>query len=294
MAAGDNITYTVKEFYEKNPFPGYEEFDSLHALMDKAEKGVYAKMLDEQLPVGVRVIDIGCGTGQLPIFLSMSNRTVMGADLCLNSLKKGNDFKNRFEVDGVAFIQMDIFNLPFAPESFDFVLCNGVLHHTKDAYLGFRSIAQLVRSGGYIIIGLYSKYGRLLTDLRREIFRLTGDRLLFLDYFLRRKALDPEKKRVWFMDQYKHPHETKHTVDEVLEWFAKNSFEFINALPKIALGEELTIGERLFSRHDPGRRIEHLLRQLGWIFSISRDGGYFLMIGRKRGRVKQAEGSVNG
>src|SRR3954453_20652721 len=82
----DDVTERMKQFYEATPFPNYDDFDSAGSLVEKARKGVFAKLLDDQLPVGARVLEAGCGTGQLTNFLSIANRSVFGADICLNSL----------------------------------------------------------------------------------------------------------------------------------------------------------------------------------------------------------------
>ncbi len=51
-----NVTNYVKAFYEENPFPNYDDFDSVGSLMQKARTSVFAKMLDEQLPFGIKVL----------------------------------------------------------------------------------------------------------------------------------------------------------------------------------------------------------------------------------------------
>jgi len=88
-----DVTADIKSFYEKTPFPNYDEFDNAGSLMDKARKGIFAKLLDDQIPFGARILECGCGTGQLTNFLSISNRTAIGIDICMNSLKLANDFK---------------------------------------------------------------------------------------------------------------------------------------------------------------------------------------------------------
>src|SRR5690606_13521757 len=141
-----------------------------------------------QPPPRARILEVGCGTGQLGNFLGMTwGRTVFSADLCLNSLRLANTFRRQQAIEGVAFLQMNLFKPVFKPNSFDFVICTGVLHHTGDPYRGFQTISELVKPGGYILIGLYNKIGRLTTDARRLIFRLSGDRFTFLDSRLREK-----------------------------------------------------------------------------------------------------------
>ncbi len=119
------------------------------------------------------MLEVGCGTGQLTNFLGISCRRVIGADLCLNSLRLGERFRREHDLDRVQFVQMNLFRPCFKPEQFDVILCNGVLHHTSDPYGGFRGLLPLLKPGGHIVIGLYNRYGRLMTDTRRRIFRLT-------------------------------------------------------------------------------------------------------------------------
>jgi SAM-dependent methyltransferase len=271
----------VRGFYEEWSFPGYEEFDSPHHLVEKAQKGMYAKLLEEELPLGVRILDAGCGTGQLAIFLSMVQRKVVGIDFAYRPLEKANNFRRKFNLNKVSFAQMDLFAPGLKEESFDYVFSNGVLHHTADAYGAFQNLCQLVKPAGYIAIGLYNTYGRLLLDFRRWLFRLTQDKLRRLDFFMRQDSLGEKRKWIWFMDQYKNPHEDKFTVEQVLRWFQQNRIEYINSVPKIRVGEIFTSTARLFQRQNPGTSLDHLLCQLGWIFTQGREGGFFITIGRK-------------
>ncbi len=134
-----DVTDAVKAFYEETPFPNYDDFDSVATLVQKARKGIFASMLDEQLPPGVRVIECGCGTGQLSNFLSSSGRTVFGTDICENSLRLGQSFARQHGLSNVSFVQMNLFRTAFKPGSFHFVISNGVLHHTSDPKQGFLS-----------------------------------------------------------------------------------------------------------------------------------------------------------
>ena len=276
-----DVTQKVRAFYETCSFPGYEEFETLIDLRDKAQRGVYAKLLDEQLPLGCRILDAGCGTGQLAIFLSTVGRMVAGIDLSLNSLRKAKEFKKRFQMKDVCFAQMNVFSLALKEQVFDYILSNGVLHHTGDAYRAFQNLCGMLKPGGFIVIGLYNTYGRFLLNLRRRIFQLTKNRLIWLDYFMRQKTLGDEKKHIWFLDQYCNPHEDTFTVDEVLSWFKQNGINYINSIPKIRLGDRFTSQEQLFEPQEPGGRPDHFLCQFGWVFTQGKEGGFFITIGQK-------------
>lgn len=282
ISAKESITETIKSFYEKTPFPNYENIDSSESLRKKATDGVFARLLDEQIPNYAYILEIGCGTGQLSNFLGLTwGRKVFATDISLNSLKLGQEFKLKNEIDNVVFIQMNLFRPCFKTESFDLVICNGVLHHTNNPRIGYKSISGLVKNGGYIVIGLYNKYGRLTTDLRRIIFNITGNSFKFLDPMFRDKTMGNLRKNTWFLDQYKNPHESKHTIDEVMHWFEESGFEFTNSIPEIMSSGESAGHTELFSKNSHGTSMDRFLVQINMLLGGGREGGFFIMIGKK-------------
>lgn len=277
----------VRVFYEDNPFPGYEEVDSVSTLIQKAEASGYARILNDSIPFGRTVLEVGCGTGQLVNFLGIANRRVLGVDFSFNSLNKAFKFKTKNALSNVNFIQMDIFKMALKEETFDFIICNGVLHHTSDASSAFNILCRLLKKDGYILLGLYNRYGRLIQDIRRIIFKVFRYRcFLKLDYVLR-KPMDEGKKVIWLRDQYQHPHETKHSVDEVLAWFRDNHIKYMNSIPEITITERETLPTKgLFEEHAAGNFFEHLLVQWSWIFTRGKEGGLFIIIGQKSEKIR--------
>lgn len=276
-----DVTDTVKAFYEETPFPNYDDFDSIGSLAEKARQGVFARLLDEQVPPRARVLEVGCGTGQLSNFLSIANRTVFASDLCVNSLGLGRDFARRHSLANVHFVQMNLFRPAFAERSFDLVVSNGVLHHTSDPFLAYRTIAQLVKPGGFLLVGLYHRYGRLITDARRLLFRLSGDRFLSLDPNLRDAKKSAAKKRAWLADQYKHPHESKHTISQTLSWIEKIGFRFVKSIPRSKPFAPIAPNESLFEAELPGNAVERFLAETGAVVRGSREGGFFIVIAQR-------------
>ena len=70
---------------------------------------------------------------------------------------------------------MSLFNLFFKEEFFDTIISNGVLHHTENPKLAFIELTKYLKKEGYIIIGLYHKYGRIFTKIRQFIIKFFGD-----------------------------------------------------------------------------------------------------------------------
>ena len=104
---------------------------------------------------------------------------------------------------------------------------------------------------------------------------------MFLDSRLRGTNLSKTRKDAWFQDQYNHPHESKHTVGQVLEWFDQTEFDFVNGVPKVT-GDQFTKDEQLFVHNRKGSGFEHLMVQARMLLSGGKDGGFFIMIGQKR------------
>jgi SAM-dependent methyltransferase len=284
-----DVTRLVQAFYEETPFPNYDDFDSVRSLIEKSRAGIYTRALSRAIPPNSTVLEVGCGTGQLTNFLGISCRRVVGTDLCLNSLRLGERFRRDQGLERVRFVQMNLFRPCFAEQQFDVILCNGVLHHTADPFGGYQGLLPLLKPGGTIVIGLYNRFGRLMTDLRRLAFRATGGRGKWIDPMLRQVMRSEGKRRAWFADQYRHPHESKHTTDEVLGWFDETGVEFVRGVPSVTPTYD-PIGEvDLFAPRPRGSSLEHAVAQLGQVFgSGQREGGLFVMIGRKPARAAAA------
>ena len=280
--AGRDVTEMVKAFYEETHFPDYDDLDSRESLVAKSREGLFAAALDEQLPDRAVVLEAGCGTGQLTNFLGLSwRRRVLGGDVCLNSLRLANRFREKYRIANAAFLQMNLFRPPFRDSSVDVVICNEVLHHTQDARAGFVALLRKVRPGGLILMGLYNTYARLPTLWRRWAFERFGPNLYFLDRRLTAARLSEGRWRAWFRHQYCHPHETRHSIDEVLGWFDASGVDFLSSVPA-ADGSPFTSATRLFEPHSRGTMTLRAAAQLEMLLTGGRDGGLFVMIGRKR------------
>ncbi len=280
--ADRDVTELVKAFYEETPFPNYDDIESRESLTAKARQGVFAAALDEQLPHGAIVLEAGCGTGQLTNFLGLSwKRRVFGGDICLNSLLLANGFRERYRMAIASFLQMNLFRPPFRDGSIDVVISNGVLHHTGDARMGFEALLRKLKPGGLILVGLYNSYARLPTLWRRWAFGRFGPMAYFLDRRLTSAQMNEGRWQAWFRDQYRHPHETRHSIDDVLSWFDEAGVEFLSSIPA-ADGSPFTSATRLFEPHPRASSTARVASQLQMLLTGGRDGGLFIMIGRKR------------
>jgi hypothetical protein len=74
-------------------------------------------------------------------------------------------------------------------------------------------------------------------------------------------------------------------MGEVLRWFEQAGFEFVNAVPKTRPWDRFTSEERLLEPAQRGSALDHALAQARLFATGSREGGFYIMIGRKRGEA---------
>jgi len=275
---GDSCTDKIREFYQEAPFPGYRPRDSLQALRARAEKSEFARLLDAAIPADARILEIGCGTGQMSLYLASAERIVIGADVTRASLRLGAAAARRFGVTGVQFVETDLLQPGLRTGAFDVIYTSGVLHHTRDPRQSFKTILPLLRPGGMIVVGLYNAFARIPLQLRRMIARLSGYRWIPFDPVLRDRKCEPARRQAWLRDQYHHPEEHRHTAGEVRGWFAENGVEYLRTYPSLLMGEEPS---ELFAPDNDYWPIEAWLSQIGWMKSLGYEGGLFVTIGRR-------------
>lgn len=277
VGEGVDITSRVRSFYEENPFPNYEGVEDFGELVNKGHKNVFSADLLKAIGWNKRILECGCGTGQLSHYLQLNNNHVLGIDISLSSLVLAIEHKQRNALVRSSFAQMNTFELAVKDASFDVVIAHGVLHHTFDARRAFASIVRKIKPGGIVIVGLYNYFARIPTWLRSKMIRVLGPKI---DYVVRNRIRDARKANIWIKDQYFNPHETWHTIDEVLEWFRENGIEYLNCSPPI-LDTAGETAEDLFVATGPGTRYQRIITQLTWLASIAREGALFDLIGRR-------------
>jgi SAM-dependent methyltransferase len=275
---GERRTEIVRDFYEEVPFPDYPPRASLGWLRARAERSEFARLIDRAIPGDARIVEIGCGTGQMSLYLARAHRIVIGADLTRASLRLGADAARRFDLGQVQFIETDLHRPGLRAGAFDVVYSSGVLHHTPDPSAAFASIVRLARPGGMIVVGVYNAFARIPLRARRFVAQLFGYRFIPCDPVLRDRGSAPARRKAWLRDQYQHPEEHRHTLAEVQGWFEENGVEYLRTYPSALLCDD---SEELFTPAEDNWYLEGWLAQLGWIGALGHEGGLFVTVGRR-------------
>jgi SAM-dependent methyltransferase/uncharacterized protein YbaR (Trm112 family) len=108
---------------------------------------------------GKKILDAGCGHGEIELGLANFAVEIFAVDLSF-SVDELRTRLDRRAIGGgaiVHLVQANLFDLPIARSSVDYVFSDGVLHHTPNTERGFESIASALREGGKCFIMVYSR-----------------------------------------------------------------------------------------------------------------------------------------
>lgn len=145
---------------ETRPGSFYDRIASLYNLTFKFNgygRSLHQYLRTHPIPLAsdAKILDAGCGTGLLTIALLKALDLpvrITAIDLSGSSIvtaKKAVE-ENAGRADKVWFTQANVLALPFADNSFDFVVTSGVLEYVP-LREGFGELSRVLKRGGYIL-----------------------------------------------------------------------------------------------------------------------------------------------
>lgn len=132
---------------------GYSERES-QRLADQANTLAELLHYDTAYPAGSMVLEAGCGVGAQTVILAKNSpgARLTSVDISRASLAQADDLIRRAKITNVAFLEADIFNLPFAEESFDHVFVCFVLEHLEKPVAALAALRRVLKTGGTITV----------------------------------------------------------------------------------------------------------------------------------------------
>lgn len=130
-------------------------------FVDEVESKLAFSMLKPQK--GMKVLDVGCGTGNFSIKLSKMGCDVVGVDLSREMLKIAKEKREKEKLD-ISFYMMDVYDLDFPDNAFDAVFSMATFEFIKEPERAYAEMYRVVKPGGRILIGTINKnssWGRL-------------------------------------------------------------------------------------------------------------------------------------
>jgi SAM-dependent methyltransferase len=124
-------------------------------------------------PRATHVLETGCGAGRFTeVLLDLPSAYVTSTDL--SSAVEANQV-NCPQTSRHRVIQCDICRLPFPPDSYDIVVCLGVIQHTPQPEITIAKLYEQVRPGGWLVIDHYtpsiSHYTKVTALLLRPVLK---------------------------------------------------------------------------------------------------------------------------
>ncbi len=156
--------------YKKTQLDSYSGFPVTESRLDRCLGDLKDKLN------GKVVLEAGCGAGRFTEVLLKKGATLVSSGLSSAVEVNAENFPVS---DKHIVIQADINDMPFADESFDVVICLGVIQHTADTEKTIEDLFKLVKKGGTLVIDHYhfdkSNYFRLAPFYRRHLHKKSAD-----------------------------------------------------------------------------------------------------------------------
>lgn len=116
----------------------------------KFVQGMYDVLVNEiQKSQSGKILDIGCGNGNLFTFLPDGKYELFGIDFSENMISEAKkNCKTK-----ASFIVADAEKLPFDDNTFDIVVCNASFHHYIHPNIVLEEMNRVLKIGGKVLIG---------------------------------------------------------------------------------------------------------------------------------------------
>lgn len=155
---------------------------------------------------GLRVLDIGCGSGVLSCLMAKHEAAVVALDLTEAGVTLASTNARAQKVD-ISVVRADAEASPFASGSIDYILSWGVLHHSRRTENALEEVRRLLRPGGRGLIMVYHRHS--LVYLLKGLYWLFAKGYVFQGYNMR-------SVQDLYTDGYFHRHFTGSEMREAL------------------------------------------------------------------------------
>jgi arsenite methyltransferase len=171
----DFIFPTGRAWAEDLDYP--EELSGVPDTAVESFAGVANPFSLGRLAPGEEVLDIGCGAGTDTLVAAQMvapEGQVTGIDMTPEMLSRARAAASELGAQNVDFVEGDVEKLPFAADSFDVVISNGVIDLIPDKDSVFSEIFRVLRPGGRLQIADVTIQQPVSEEGRRDIDLWTG------------------------------------------------------------------------------------------------------------------------
>jgi len=181
----DKTTQTVRRHYEGFPYPERDPADEHKRLCKPVLAGLevmnhYCFSGRRDFSKGFRALVAGGGTGDSTIWLAEQLRdtdaTIIDVDITEASMAISKARAKIRGLENITWIHGSLLDIPtMGLGTFDYINCNGVLHHLIDPPAGLAALRSVLADDGCMGIMVYGRYGRTGVYQMQELMRLVND-----------------------------------------------------------------------------------------------------------------------
>jgi arsenite methyltransferase len=171
----DFIFPTGRAWAEDLSYP--DELDRVPDQVAESFAGVANPFSLGRLEAGERVLDLGSGAGTDSLVAALMvgpEGTVTGIDMTPEMLAKSRAGAAELGLENVTFVEGEAERLPFADESFDVVISNGVIDLIPDKDAVFSELYRVLGPGGRVQIADVTIRKPVSDEGKRNIDLWTG------------------------------------------------------------------------------------------------------------------------
>ena len=237
----------VQAFYERMPYPAPLTSLDKHIEVFKSPEHRRIRslqMFPEGKPRGrQKILVAGCGTSQAArVALREPDAHITAIDISATSLGHLRTLQNKHSLENLELRQLSILDVSALDQTFDQIICTGVLHHLPDPDQGLRSLREVLSRDGAMQIMVYASYGRAGIYMMQEYCRLLGIKptrreleslSVALKYLSNDHPLAPLLHKVKdfsqpdaLADALLHPQDRAYTVPQLYEWLDRCGIAF--------------------------------------------------------------------
>jgi len=265
------------------------ESDNEFAKYQQSQFNLYFHKLKfpPELFNGKKVIDFGCGTGEMDIVLARWGATVEGFDFNDISIARANGLREHFGLSSqTTFSIGDIDSYPFQSGAYDISASFGVIAHVPDQANMLRRMADASRKGGFVILGYIEDSGLIQRLLHRAIVLANSDKsdaevfriakACFSEHIERSVKYGGRTADSVINDYLVNPHYIGISSQKLLSWASRFGLEYYSGWPSAELPFVVDSPYfKLIPKDSPVYELYFSLLRLRWLYAQDEDSAVF-------------------
>lgn len=168
-AEGGRIKHALAEFYDRSAqeyHVAHYSGDSRYSPLRNRQTYIERMIEQQQFPRGARILDVGCGPGELVLRLRQEGYDALGVDIAPGMVEEAirllhsAGFADAAERVSVG----DIEHLRFPDATFDAVIAAGVIEYQAGDAEALREMRRVLKPGGCLILNVSNNSYMVLID----------------------------------------------------------------------------------------------------------------------------------